>query len=453
MSKRLPLEIRTPSDIPKEYQAWDKLFLTIDWVEYMFRYAGGGFIGSDDMRINRLNNLLKLSQEPHIAEEYLMAMKNYKPKLAKWEIILDTPSTEVAQYEKSQSRKLFDWKITSYNIEKDMIVNEDWFKVCGPLLTSFFNNDLGYNTYKGSRAYVSNALFLDNWKVPLPFFGRENDNVFFGVEIEYNYLRNMIKEFTDHRRAKRREENTFFVFKNDGSLVSGVEANTAPFSVGFYNYKGKQYIRNYVEDAVKFGAKDGNNCGIHVHVSRSIGSPACRFIRNYVNKNQELFEHLGWRKENQYCRYDDDGDGNKYRAVAFHKKDTIEFRFMSSSVYSETVQWRIELVMGLVDYGRSKKFDEGIEFIDYIKSRDGYTELKKLMKWLTTEKKVVKKKEAVMGDNIVVSESVQSDWNRPFTISNWQVQTSTSSGVLTFTPSTWTVYYNTATGSTTTSNF
>lgn len=83
------------------------------------------------------------------------------------------------------------------------------------------------------------------------------------------------------------------VFKGDGSLRSGIEMNTQPFSIGWYNSRGKQMITDYVTDATKYGATADSNCGIHVHISRSIGEKAYNFIRDYVCANKQLFEKIG----------------------------------------------------------------------------------------------------------------------------------------------------------------
>ena len=432
MSKRLPVVITSLPDIPKEYIPWDVMELTIDWKVYRFRYVAWGFIGSREMSITKLNKLCDLPNTPHLAAEYIISIRDIsKPRQ------LTSPSIEVAQYEKQQAKKVFNWKITNRNLEKDLILNEDGFIECWEYLTSFFNNDLGEVYYRGSRCYVSNSLYLDNWEVPLPFFGTKDDTIFFGLELEYHYLRNYLSDFTSLRRKKRRQENTFFVFKGDGSLNNGVETNTAPFSINYYNYKGKQYIRNLVEDAVMCGARDGTQAGLHIHISRTIWASECEFIRDYVVSNQGLFERLGWRSENQYCQYKK--DTQKYRAVAFHKSKTIELRFMASSQSPSEVLGRVELAMGLVCYARSIVKAESVDkpsFVDYINGRDWFTELKKLIKLLPNEQMSIPVLESTTTTN-----TTQSSWNVPlYTMSTTGTATTST---LTFTPSQWTYVYTT----------
>lgn len=60
-------------------------------------------------------------------------------------------------------------KLNNYELHTDVCKNKDGFNVCGSVLTSYFNNDLGIARYKGSTAYTDGALYSHMYQFPYVF--------------------------------------------------------------------------------------------------------------------------------------------------------------------------------------------------------------------------------------------------------------------------------------------
>ncbi len=267
---------------------------------------------------------------------------------------------------------------TPANLWENITRGEDGLPIFWKGLLSYFNNDCWENVYNGSKGYYNNVLYWSNFSFPLCLLGTEEEKIFFGVELEYNYLRDDLVSFTKSRR-KRREENPMFYFKGDGSLLEGVEINTQPFSVRYYNAYGKQYIANLLGDVKKNGGEAESNCGIHIHISRTIWKEAIEKIINLVVGNQEKFEILAWREGNNYCEYRKE-KWNKYCAVNDYKTSTIEMRVFSSSLVAEEVFGKIECAMALVYFAMNFEGENTFDnFSSYIEGMEGFTNFKKLL--------------------------------------------------------------------------
>lgn len=69
-----------------------------------------------------------------------------------------------------------------------------------------------------------------------------------------------------------------------------------------------------------------------------------------MNGNQSLFEAIGGRLANKWCKFDLNKENSKYRAVNLCPPKTIELRFFKSSLEKEEVLGRIECAMAIVSF-------------------------------------------------------------------------------------------------------
>ena len=185
-------------------------------------------------------------------------------------------------------------------------------------------------------------------KNPLHYLGKENDYMFYGVEIEVQvYEHQSRNRVVDMFRDCFNQEQTNIVCKRDGSLhpQKGFEMSSTNCSFDyhknrfwndFYELKPAQYCKAY----------EGKDCGIHIHFNRNAYTENnLRSLNCFYNnpKNRNLIVDIAGRDEHEdYCRFipsigfDDpintNGSSYKYRVINFNNKDTVEVRIFRSNL-------------------------------------------------------------------------------------------------------------------------
>ena len=220
---------------------------------------------------------------------------------------------------------------------------------------------------------------------PDPIFHstKEDDRLFFGLEIEVEASRN---RSDSAEYASRLEQLSLAYLKSDGSLNCGFEIVTHPMTHDFYKNEAYE-LWNTLEAlrsraGIKVKAWDASTAGLHIHISRAGfngGSHMHRFLR-LVYDNQTLYEAIAGRSSSRWAKFDDaqqdytseDNEGNRewktrrslkskldnarnsdrYSAVNTQNHATLEMRIFRSSVNSETVKSFIDLAHASVEYTR-----------------------------------------------------------------------------------------------------
>jgi hypothetical protein len=250
---------------------------------------------------------------------------------------------------------------------------------------------------------------------PDPIFHstKEDDRLFFGLEIEVEASRNR-SESAEY--ASRLEQLSLAYLKSDGSLNCGFEIVTHPMTHDFYKNEAYELwntleaLRSRV--GIKVKAWDASTAGLHIHISRAGfngGSHMHRFLR-LVYDNQTLYEAIAGRSSSRWAKFDDaqteyveqDEEGtrewksrrslkskldnsrnsDRYSAVNTQNHATLEMRIFRSSVNSNTVKSFLDLAHASVEYTRGlsvKDIREGAldedRFVQYIHDNDMYHEL------------------------------------------------------------------------------
>jgi hypothetical protein len=220
---------------------------------------------------------------------------------------------------------------------------------------------------------------------PDPIFHttKEDDRLFFGLEIEVEASRNR-SESAEY--ASRLEDLSLAYLKSDGSLNCGFEIVTHPMTHDFYKNEAYE-LWNTLEalrsrNGIKVKAWDASTAGLHIHISRAGfngGAHMHRFLR-LVYDNQTLYEAIAGRSSSRWAKFDDartdyvdeDAEGNRkwksrrnlkskldnardsdrYSAVNTQNHATLEMRIFRSSVNGDTVKSFIDLAHASVEYTR-----------------------------------------------------------------------------------------------------
>lgn len=168
------------------------------------------------------------------------------------------------------------------------------------------------------------------------------------------------------------------IYEHDGSLSNGFEIVTHPFSYNFWHEK-VDYVNKMFDAAKSHGYKahDTNTCGLHLHVDKEQLATTDR-TRDEVIDNillimetfmEEIIEfsrrhNTNYAKFLQDCtsvpdeltmkfirRYKEDYS-EKYRALNFAHRNTIEFRMFKGTLNLNTFMASIEFVNNIVDIAR-----------------------------------------------------------------------------------------------------
>jgi hypothetical protein len=205
------------------------------------------------------------------------------------------------------------------------------------------------------------------------FRGRPVDKIWYGVEIELEYTKNIPNAANNHAAIVEEYEygnekvttdidelNTivgkFSILKYDGSLTKGVEIATAPCSYEVHLQQWKPFYKKF--NSLPF--QICNSCGMHVHVSRKrLTENAVNNIRSFIknSNHRKAIEFLAGRSQSGYCVYTfHEDEVSHYDAVNIENDHTIEFRlFRAPETYEQFVR-NLQFVKAVVDFSRSPIF-------------------------------------------------------------------------------------------------
>lgn len=175
----------------------------------------------------------------------------------------------------------------------------------------------------------------------IPFLGNPQDKLYLGIELEVNIPSGLgrsqesvaleIEPYLDH----------LAIFTTDASIPYGFEIKSTPCSLE-YHQKGWDKFFKYIESNNNILQIRGQNCGIHVHVSRNLLSPLhIGRIATFINDggNRKLISKIAER-ESKYAKLYDQVKPTSYLnktsdhhdAISTYKEKTIEFRIFASVI-------------------------------------------------------------------------------------------------------------------------
>jgi hypothetical protein len=164
----------------------------------------------------------------------------------------------------------------------------------------------------------------------------------------------------------------FALLKHDGTITNGFEIVTAPSSLGVHRTRWEKFFGN--TEALAF-LSSPKNCGMHVHISRKPLSVEMRQnMHLFVNDpaNQKFITLIAERGPGSYNKYipkrkQDIETVNlqKYEALNFTPKRTIEMRIFASTTKYETLMKNLEFCASLVHWVQTHKIETPAK-ADYI---------------------------------------------------------------------------------------
>jgi len=176
----------------------------------------------------------------------------------------------------------------------------------------------------------------------------------------------------------------FSIFTFDRSVAEGWEIKTTPCTFD-YHMRAWEPFFNYVEENNKLLQERGNNCGMHVHLSRDAMTPLQigRFICFINDPNNRDFMRKIAERDTHFAAYHDGIKAvhnwkclnhveNHYQAVNITKPQTIEVRIFSSMLKRENFYKNLEFLQALLDFTAPMScgdFKDYKKFEDYINKR------------------------------------------------------------------------------------
>lgn len=252
----------------------------------------------------------------------------------------------------------------------------------------------------------------------MDFLGVENRTFkpMLGVELEVESRNgsSFSKRNTDADDVREIIGENRVVCCSDGSLCDGFEIISCPAALSYHKdtLKWEDGLKKLIE--LNYRSHDGGHCGLHVHIDRqyfgtqSKDDVEAKFFITFRN-NMEWIKLFSRRNNYSYCRpngYDDSEvqkiskfvappdkawiknkkQGDRYCALNFHPRDTIEVRIFRGTLKYESFMATLEFVslwayivkqfdagnICSVDLNTFKAFAEMREmkyFLEYVKNK------------------------------------------------------------------------------------
>jgi hypothetical protein len=213
----------------------------------------------------------------------------------------------------------------------------------------------------GSRCYIRNWDYR-----PYPFRFHHNDDEtdpwYLGIELEVEtgyHNRSHCASIAAEGLGK------LGYLKDDGSLDYGFEIVTHPMT---YAWAKDNFPWDLLTKLDNEGARNDDNAGLHVHVSRTaFSSPAHTYkwiklfyrnqrgVRKIARRNSgsyAAFDHYDRRMAKEYAK-GDRRSGNRYVAINVQNTDTFEVRVFASTLDPTHLRAVIDFIAASVEYTRT----------------------------------------------------------------------------------------------------
>ena len=204
--------------------------------------------------------------------------------------------------------------------------------------------------------------------------------LYFGVELEVdnNEFLGQAKLIDAILPLAYYRKKPLFYFKRDGTIPDGVEIVTNPATLAFHRqiFPWGKILQNLQTSH----AQVTDHCGLHIHFDKSaLSLEQAKLFATLFYTHRGEFELFARRYENRFTSYAPPsvalGGRDKYLAVNFRNRRTIEVRIFQSTLDTNTIYGALELIHALVRYCQhlSTVFQE-ISFYSSLFSTDVSTE-------------------------------------------------------------------------------
>ena len=196
----------------------------------------------------------------------------------------------------------------------------------------------------------------------------------FELETEFDSGNQRVEEPAKYFQHNVDEDVAFL--KTDGSLSNGMEICGHPMTLEWTRKEFPFQIIDKLRSNFNASAWDTENCGFHVHVSRTAfdNDPHlfrfCKFFRS----NVKFLTAFAGRHSTSYAAFDSNGEyesgaqhtvakvqgreRSRYQAVNTTNEDTIEIRIFRGTLRKDRILANISLVQSLVEFTRDMSTQE-----------------------------------------------------------------------------------------------
>lgn len=231
-----------------------------------------------------------------------------------------------------------------------------YYKYNGQIICNQCKNPI--NSYSTDVLYAKGVSYLPQ------------DSILYGEELEISTGLRSNRDNQQIAAAMYDTIDSVGIIKYDGSVSSGFEIVSLPEKL---NNVADQWtpVFDHIQKKSLANFRSSVNCGMHVHASKKfIDKNATRslFAFQSVLENKPFIEFMGGRSLNGFCRSPLIADtcksltkttleynlnnytNSKYQAIAFHKLNTVEFRFFKSPTNLRRFTANVEFVDSLVRF-------------------------------------------------------------------------------------------------------
>lgn len=244
----------------------------------------------------------------------------------------------------------------------------------------YFCEDCGTPVRKPKTrcAKCESSVILSYSTKPEPIFKamrNENTRLYFGWEWEIESKGNP----RDISYIANTKGKGLMYCKHDGSIRNGVEIVTHPMTYNFFRSRAK-FFRDLFSDIKNAGGHsfDTSNTGCHIHISRA-GFKNADHIINFTRcvYQSKFSEFIALRPGNHYAHYNGFSvpsirkqlinPCDRYRAVNFCNRNTIEVRIYKGTINYDALMMYIQHLMCCIKYAETMKVGGRFHMEDFLK--------------------------------------------------------------------------------------
>ena len=201
------------------------------------------------------------------------------------------------------------------------------------------------------------------------FIGECENKKFYGIELEYGF--NSKKE-----ALKVMAKHSKHVYLKSDSSISGGQFRAEVVSHP-HTFSELMSDKSFIHTVAAASVEKHENNGCHVHIGRTAFKDKKHYAMFYflLYSSQELLEHIGGRKLNNYCPFKPIGkvfskdnspiSMDRYNVINENNEATVEVRFFDSTNNPTHLKVYIQFLDSLIEYTRTA--NKRITLKDYFK--------------------------------------------------------------------------------------
>jgi hypothetical protein len=205
------------------------------------------------------------------------------------------------------------------------------------------------------------------------------EKLYFGIELELTARDKWLEEKFGRGSTQLWEHiypycKNFAIAAHDGSIkTAGFELKSAPM---LYNTAKQNFgsLFEFIEANKEAFTAYGDNCGIHIHISRNALSDMhlSRF-NMFINapKNRDFIQLIAERQSNIYCQYNDLVNEESYRSQNRHydsvnvSANTVEIRIFKGTCLVDSFMKNLEFIHAVLRYTNPELMNDYRSIADF----------------------------------------------------------------------------------------